>query len=187
MERYRRYTNSPNTTASSRIERLPSDGYAEIDQAYKGNVLGLDGAMPRAEEFSRKREQALADSRQDVAAAFRNTSITQEVTPQLEAVDMTGLSPVTQEAITDVRAHWRWYDDSNRVEPDMQYFDARANEAYTAGYDAISAILSAEEIAQLRDGDDITPQITEVEQRIARLQEQYIMQSMIRSAPSSNG
>ena len=178
MEHHQRYTNSPNTVAPSRIERLSGDSYTEIDQVYKGGVLESDRAVSHTEarppeELSREREQALADSRQDIAAAFRNTSITQEVTPQLEAVDMTGLSPVTQEAITDVRSHWRWYDDSNRIEPDMQHFDARANETYTAGYDAIAAILSTEEIAQLRDGDDITPRITEVEQRITQLQEQH--------------
>ena len=178
MEYHQRYTNSPNTAALSHIERLSSDNYAEIGQVRRGNALESDRAVPHAEvqppeELSRKREQALADSRQDVAAAFRNTSITQEVTPQLEAVDMTGLSPALQEMITDVRSHWRWYDDSNRVEPDVQYFNARANEAYAAGYDAIAAILSTEEIAQLRDGDDITPRITEVEQRITQLQEQH--------------
>lgn len=178
MEHHQRYTNSPNTVAPSRIERLSGDNYTEIDQVYKGGVLESDRAVSHIEvrlpeELSREREQALADSRQDVAAAFHDASAAQELTPQLEMVDMTGLSPAMQETITDVRSHWRWYDDSNRIEPDMQHFDARANETYAAGYDAIAAILSAEEIAQLRDGDDITPRITEVEQRITQLQEQH--------------
>ena len=160
MEHHQRYTNSPNTVAPSRIERLSDRAVSHTE------------ARP-PEELSREREQALADSRQDVAAAFRDASAVQELTPQLEMVDMTGLSPAMQETITDVRSHWRWYDDSNRIEPDMQHFDARANETYAAGYDAIAAILSAEEIARLRDGDDITPRITEVEQRITQLQEQY--------------
>lgn len=178
MEHHQRYTNSPNTVAPSRIERLSGDSYTEINQVYKGGVLESDRAVSHTEarppeELSREREQALADSRQDVAAAFRDASAVQELTPQLEMVDMTGLSPAMQETITDVRSHWRWYDDSNRIEPDMQHFDARANETYAAGYDAIAAILSVEEIARLRDGDDITPRITEVEQRITQLQEQY--------------
>ena len=178
MEYHQRYTNSPNTAALSHIERLSSDNYAEIGQVRRGNALESDRAVSHVEvqlpeELSREREQALADSRQDVAAAFRDASAVQELTPQLEMVDMTGLSPAMQETITDVRSHWRWYDDSNRIEPDMQHFDARANETYAAGYDAIAAILSTEEIAQLRDGDDITPRITEVEQRITQLQEQH--------------
>ena len=155
MEHHQRYTNSPNTVAPSRIERLSGDSYTEINQVYKGGVLESDRAVSHTEarppeELSREREQALADSRQDVAAAFRDASAVQELTPQLEMVDMTGLSTAMQETITDVRSHWRWYDDSNRIEPDMQHFDARANETYAAGYDAIAAILSAEEIARLR-------------------------------------
>ena len=176
MKYYQQYIDLPNTVASSHIERLPSDGSAEIGQVYEGNVLESDRAVPHAEvqppeELSRERENTLADFRQDVAVAFHGTSVVQELAPQLETVDMTGLSPAMQETITDVRSHWHWYDDSNRVEPNIQYFDA--NETYAAGYDAIAAILSPEEIAQLRDGDDITPRITEIEQRIARLQEQY--------------
>lgn len=178
MKYHQRYIDLPNTVASSHRERLPSDSSAEIGQVYEGNVLESDRVVPHAEvqppeELSREREKPLADSRRDVTAAFRDTSVVQELTPQLEMVDMTGLSPAMQKTITDVRSHWHWYDDSNRVEPDMQYFDARANETYAAGYDAIAAILSAEEIARLRDGDDITLRITEIEQRIARLQEQH--------------